>query len=261
MEKELNILKLEKAGVSLLLNENAFNKHLCLFPVKNSDGKIGFVNEDAEIVIPTEYDHYIGSFVSKDSLVSVKKDNLFGLIDSINHFVIPMKYRGLIPSLDGVHSVQSLDYKRGVINTEGEIIVPFGVYQWIDGFDSGLARVKGMDDKWGIINKTGKVVLPVVFDEVWNFYDKRRKNTYVSKGGVGKNITFEDLLNGVYERTTSLEFEDKRDEPMYHKDIDYQERQHYEEYAGTYAQDVMGFSDEQIDDAFDGDPDAYWNID
>ncbi len=36
---------------------------------------------------------------------------------------------------------------------------------------------------------------------------------------------------------------------------------HYGEYAGTYAQDVMGYSDDVINDAFDGDPDAYWNID
>ena len=35
----------------------------------------------------------------------------------------------------------------------------------------------------------------------------------------------------------------------------------YEEYNGSYAQDVMGYSDQDIDDAFDGDPDAYWNID
>ena len=34
-----------------------------------------------------------------------------------------------------------------------------------------------------------------------------------------------------------------------------------EKYAGTYAQDVAGYSDDVIDDAFDGDPDAYWNID
>lgn len=32
-------------------------------------------------------------------------------------------------------------------------------------------------------------------------------------------------------------------------------------YAGSYAQDVMGFDDETIDDAFDGDPEVYWNID
>jgi hypothetical protein len=33
------------------------------------------------------------------------------------------------------------------------------------------------------------------------------------------------------------------------------------EFAGSYAQDVMGYSDEDIYDAFEGDPDAYWNID
>lgn len=35
----------------------------------------------------------------------------------------------------------------------------------------------------------------------------------------------------------------------------------YGMYAGSYAQDVEGYSDEAINDAFDGDPDAYWNID
>lgn len=42
---------------------------------------------------------------------------------------------------------------------------------------------------------------------------------------------------------------------------DYYEREHYEEFAGTYAQDVAGYSDEDIWDIFDGEPDAYWNID
>lgn len=35
----------------------------------------------------------------------------------------------------------------------------------------------------------------------------------------------------------------------------------YENYTGSYAQDVEGWSDQDIDDVFDGDPDAYWNID
>lgn len=34
-----------------------------------------------------------------------------------------------------------------------------------------------------------------------------------------------------------------------------------DEYAGTYAHDVAGYSDEDIDTIFDGEPDAYWNID
>ena len=36
---------------------------------------------------------------------------------------------------------------------------------------------------------------------------------------------------------------------------------HFGDFAGSYAQDVEGFSDDVIYDAFEGDPDLYWNID
>jgi hypothetical protein len=39
------------------------------------------------------------------------------------------------------------------------------------------------------------------------------------------------------------------------------ERPTYDRYNGSYAQDVEGYSDQEIDDIFDGEPDAYWNID
>lgn len=35
----------------------------------------------------------------------------------------------------------------------------------------------------------------------------------------------------------------------------------YDRYNGSYAQDEMGYSDDDIDTIFDGDPEAYWNID
>ncbi len=35
----------------------------------------------------------------------------------------------------------------------------------------------------------------------------------------------------------------------------------YGEYAGEYAQDVESYSDDVINDAFEGEPDTYWNID
>ena len=41
----------------------------------------------------------------------------------------------------------------------------------------------------------------------------------------------------------------------------YEDERTYERYNGSYAQDVEGWSDQDIDDVFDGDPDAYWNID
>ena len=39
----------------------------------------------------------------------------------------------------------------GVEDLAGNIIVPYGKYCWISGFDLGLARVK--NGKWGILDK------------------------------------------------------------------------------------------------------------
>ena len=52
-----------------------------------------------------------------------------------------------------------------------------------------------------------------------------------------KSKFLQENINGNYERTT------------------------YEDYNGSYAQDYAGYSDQIIDDVFDGDPDMYWNID
>lgn len=48
------------------------------------------------------------------------------------------------------------------------------------------------------------------------------------------------------------------DESYYDRDY---EPPTYERYNGSYAQDEMGYSDDDIDTIFDGDPLAYWNID
>ena len=41
----------------------------------------------------------------------------------------------------------------------------------------------------------------------------------------------------------------------------YDDDETYDQYNGTYVQDVEGWSDQMIDDVLDGEPDAYWNID
>ena len=44
-------------------------------------------------------------------------------------------------------------------------------------------------------------------------------------------------------------------------DWDDSEAPTYNRYQGSWAQDEMGYSDDDIDTIFDGDPSAYWNID
>jgi len=54
--------------------------------------------------------------------------------------------------------------------------------------------------------------------------------------------------------------EDDYGEDGYEEDEDFRHYT-YERYNGSYAQSVMGYSDDDIDTIFDGDPLAYWNID
>ncbi len=44
-------------------------------------------------------------------------------------------------------------------------------------------------------------------------------------------------------------------------DICFERESTYENYNGSYAQDEEGWSDQDIDDVFDGEPLMYWNID
>lgn len=65
---------------------------------------------------------------------------------------------------------------------------------------------------------------------------------------------------GIQKLNEKYEVWENQQQDIYN-DYDYHERESYGEYAGSYAQDVEGLSDDFINDVLDGDPDAYWNID
>lgn len=165
-----------------------------------------------------------------------------------------------------VNVVQNENFLYAVIDNDGNIIVPYGKYGWISGFCGGLARVVSYynlarsrvgsipeSEKWGIIDEKGNEVLPLEYDEIWNFMGKGRNDTKVVIDGVEKRF---DLKNRKMKESYS---HSSRGLGLYRRYDEY--NTHYGEYAGSYAQDVEGYSDDVIDDAFDGDPDAYWNID
>lgn len=126
--------------------------------------------------------------------------------------------------------------------------------------------------KWGIINEKGEEVLPCEYDEIWNFVGKNRYSTRVVKNGVSSDVYFHDLNpalpdrgvkktfsiweNDWKERAVCEEYDDMY-VPWSDQDFD----RTYEDYNGTYVQDVMHWSDQDISDALDGIPEAYWNID
>ena len=45
------------------------------------------------------------------------------------------------------------------------------------------------------------------------------------------------------------------------RENDWRDPPSYDRYSGSWAQDIEGYSDDDIDTIFDGDSSAYWNID
>lgn len=110
---------------------------------------------------------------------------------------------------------------------------------------------------------------PSCIDEIKEFsYDLARTINNVINGhetseSFGQKIIDENLIPKdedimIYEE----EDEDDYMEDEYDSDDSSDINRHsYGRYRGTYAQDDAGYSDDDIDTIFDGDPSAYWNID
>ena len=93
------------------------------------------------------------------------------------------------------------------------------------------------------------------------FYDVEDENAERLENFTAPEFLIENDFEMDYEDAygNDDEYNDYDHHDCYYEEDIYPE--HYGEYAGTYAQDVEGLSDEFIDDVLGGDPDAYWNID
>ena len=250
-----------------------------LIPFTSGD-KIGFVDKEGAIVVKPQFTMYYDDCYDENDYIRVAVDDLYGfprcggrvatykrpmygLINYKGETIFEPSFYRLIPAIGNknLYTVQDKNYKYAVLNIDGKEVVPFGKYSWIDGFDKGLARViignvtNGQNEngnKCVLIDENGKEVLPLDYDNIWNFYGKQRVTTKVIKGNVAQNVVLSEILG----KDETLEYDCSSSN---YYDDDYGTS--YGEYAGSYAQDVEGYSDDVIDDAFDGDPDAYWNID
>ena len=140
----------------------------------------------------------------------------------------------------------------GVMSNQGDEIVTFGKYDLIEPFFMGLARVKvgdaavGMSEnsgkyRWGIINLSGEAVISVEYTELWQFHLKQRTRIRMTKDSESVWLDLYDIAPYPYNL--------RSDSDGCIMDADY-----YDQLREDYRID-------DISDAFDGDPDARWNID
>lgn len=162
--------------------------------------KVGFFNQDLDVVISPEYITYHGECYSKDDCIMTVKRipcylgyrNIFfyGIIDCQGKEILPAEYfRIWFPDKsDTLFTVENKHYKYAVMDVKGKEVIPFGKYTFIDGASHNYFRVKvggtpdcleGQEAKWGIINSKGEEVVPLKYDFIQPFYQKNTKSAYL----------------------------------------------------------------------------------
>jgi len=144
------------------------------------DHILGYMNSQGEIVIPIEYRHvpemyaYLGAPPFSDGLVivhSLDHDGV-GIFDLDGRLVVPFQHDWGWTFSEGRAIISNWELGTSVIDSTGEIVVPFGRYSVISDFSEGLAAVNAGDwnvGRWGFIDRAGDELIPAEFQEAGNF--------------------------------------------------------------------------------------------
>lgn len=242
---------------------------------------IGFVDNKKEIIVPAKYEIMLDDFDWATPLIRVGRyvvvsypsndggsisyiHKRYGLMDKNGDAILPMDFEGIaLPHLYSeyeTYTVRSLQKGYAVYGFEGEVIVPFGKYDYIDGFDDGYARVKvGSNgashhegDKWGIIDENGTEVLNTEYSRIDKFYLKDVKFCQVEKNG---EIEEFHLMDGKLKYDGAYIDEIRR---LQKEEEDYQSLQAYRESQDYYEDCDMRDSWDAMTDGMYGDmPDGF----
>lgn len=164
------------------------------------DGKKGIINNKGEFIVSPEYDSfYTGGSeyhdpIFSDGLLSTKKGDKYGYIDTLGQVKIPFKYYFAIPFKYGLGQVKVQDAKTnvwcGYIDTEGKTIIPTK-YVTIDYQpDPPHFQCEKVDENRHLIvedllNMDGSRVLPF---EIWGFHNHPTEGfVKFSKDGMGRH--------------------------------------------------------------------------
>ena len=144
------------------------------------DGKIGFINEQNDVVIPFLFDYtdkcrmYDFGYVFHNGYCAMTDaDGNLGLIDKNGNWVVEPEYDEIWAPHKSGYRVIVKDSKHGILDSTGTIIYP-AEYGYISIIPDGFVLNKG-GKKWQV-DFQGNVLQPFMFD-----------NTYYLKYPVGYN--------------------------------------------------------------------------
>ena len=206
----------------------------------NNNGCLITKNGGQALSLPFKYilaKKWVGNYIP------VVREGAWGVLDKEFNEVIPCIYDDV--QLFGSRALVLKNKAYSIIGLVDDSIIELP-YKDVSILDNDLLKVSLERSKdngrsrslinfysssalcYGLIDKYGQVLIEPSFDEV----------------------SLEDDYKGERDEDNDEDIhgEPNEDSPTYRR------------YTGTYAQDEAGWSDQMIDDALDGDPDAYWNI-
>jgi hypothetical protein len=125
--------------------------------LKMNNGKCGLMNKSGETVVPFDYDE-LSFYGVEDTFIPACKDGKYGYIDFNNNTVLPFVYDNAY-SFDDDHAIVKLNEKYGIINRQGEFVIPPGYDNIHHILENGLAEVELNKDRF-MINQNGKTIRP-----------------------------------------------------------------------------------------------------
>ena len=138
--------------------------------VFNDEGICCYINKEGKVIIPIIYES-ISPF--SEGLACVYKDGKCGVININGDVIIPFKFHYIFyynneGAFHNGHAAVMVEEKYGFINRNGEFITPC-IFENVDNFSNGLARVI-LNNKSGFINTKGEIQIECKYD-INNLYN------------------------------------------------------------------------------------------
>ena len=147
------------------------------------DGKYGVMGLDGQWILTPTFDE-IGFKYRKfqDGITRVTIGDKGGIVDKKGNIIGGRMYDGVYNYEKGYMIVEN-DKKVGMINTQGQLIIP-PIYYELDHFENGLAKCVTTDGLHGFIDMSGNVVIKPFFEWAESFKKKYARVKSNGKYGI-----------------------------------------------------------------------------
>lgn len=126
------------------------------------------INKSGEVICDDMQNHHSYSTQFVEGRARISKEFGYGYVNTKGEIVIPNKYEDIRDFSEGLAAVM-LNGKWGFIDKDGNIKVDFKFSNEPKSFSNGRTFVLGTDFKFGIIDTEGKVIVDPKYKQVFPF--------------------------------------------------------------------------------------------